>query len=461
MMQKTTSILIYALFLAYLPSAYAGIEGLPESVDAEQQEALLEAPTAAEVETARLLDEAQLLDGQQLPNVLLSKEQIKRAKQAIKTLTISDFILQKYDQLQTPSIVDLSTAMQYQSNFPSLTVTNQYAVQLSRLLFNDFATQAKSLPFYSKPIRPEDTAGGWDSKADAKSKDVKAFGWVKGSWEANAMLGWDVGAWQLDGENAIKSPELEDLSSYPKVWAGPVVSDMTRYHKKNDKMIARVYFNGGEYSSSFQPIMQGIWALAKRQNLSIAVSIDTSTNVHELSYPLQFKGRIPLYIVTPDGLVPAMLVSARLNNSGECNTGNWFELELENEKPIAMWAFLALPKPELAKSILIKRETYVPNTFKYDQEYMVGTRKVLALSWKGNLLPSLKIIATRFDYNLEKYDDKGKLNSKSTLGSTWGSEVFLDNKVVTQVKDSQNKMVDSVNYGDKIHSGEFGDCPTR
>ena len=86
---------------------------------------------------------------------------------------------------------------------------------------------------------------------------------------------------------------------------------------------------------------------------------------------------------------------------------------------------------------------------------------MLALSWIGNVLPPLKIIATRFDYNLEEYDDKSKLKSITTLGSTWGGEVFLDNKVVTKVKDYQNKMVDSVNYGKQIHAGEFGDCPTR
>ena len=450
-MKKPLSVVMLTLLLAQVPSVFGRIEGLPEDVSVEQENALLEAPTASEVEAARLLDDAQLVDGEQLPNVLWNKQQIKRAKQVIKELTISDFILQRYDPLQTPRIVDLSTTRQYSGgNFPSLTTYNQHVAQLSRLLFNDFATQAKSLPFYSKPIPPEDTAGGWEDKSGKPTPPSKM------------TSGWDNGAWQLDGENAVKNPGLEELSNLPKVWAGPVVNDnVVRYRKKDDKTIARVYFNNGEYSSSFLTIMQGVWALAKLNDLGVAVSIDNSTNAYELSYPLQFNLRLPLQIVTPDGLVPATLVSARLNNSGECNMGNWLELELAEKKPISMWAFLAFPVPELAKSTMIKRETYVPNTFIAGQEYMVGARKMLALSWIGNVLPPLKIIATRFDYNLEEYDDKSKLKSITTLGSTWGGEVFLDNKVVTKVKDYQNKMVDSVNYGKQIHAGEFGDCPTR
>lgn len=439
MIKKPISAFAFVLLSAYLSSAYADIEGLPDGVEVEQQEALLEAPTAAEVEAARLFEESQLVDGEQLTNALLNKEQIKQAKQAIKALTISDFILQRYDQPQAPAVVDLSTAMQYpSSNFPSLTAYNKNTQAFSQLLFNDFARQAQSLSLAAKP---------------------------KKLFAHKIESGWDTGAWQADGENAIKNPSLGDLSGFAKVWAGPVVNDnVVRYRKKDDKTIARVYFNGdgsNNFYSQFHPIMQGIWALAKLNDLGVAVSIDNSTNEYELSYPLLFNLRMPLLIVTPDGLVPATLTTARLNNSGECNMGNWLELELADEKPISMWAFLVFPVPELAKSTIIKRENYVPSTFISDQEYMVGTRKMLALSWKGNVLPPLKIIATRFDYNLEDYDDKGKLKSKSTLGSTWGSEVFLDHKVVTKVKDYQNKMVDSVNYGNQIHAGEFGDCPTR
>lgn len=438
-MKKPLSAVMFTLLLVQLSNAYARVDGLPEGVSVEQESALFEAPTVSEVEAARLLDDEQLVDGEQLPNVLLSKEQIKRAKQAIKELSISDFILQRYDSLQTPRIVDFPTTSQFSGNtFPSLTTSNQNVLQFSQLLFNDFAKQAQSLSLATK--LPKLFAHKIES-------------------------GWDTGAWQADGENAIKNPSLDDLSGFAKVWAGPVVNDnVVRYRKKEDKTIARIYFNNDEYGRYSEPtkqLMQGIWALAKLNDLGVAVSIDNSTNAYELSYPLQFNLRLPLQIVTPDGLVPATLVSARLNNSGECNMGNWLELELADEKPISMWAFLAFPVPELAKSTIIKRETYTPDTFISDQEYMVGERKMLALSWKNQVLPPLKIVATRFDYNLEEYDDKGKLKRKSTLGSAWGSEVFLDNKVVTKVKDYQNKIVDSVNYGKQIHAGEFGDCPTR
>lgn len=454
-MKKRLSVVMFTLLLMRLSSAYARVDGLPEDVSVEQESALIEAPTASEVEAAILFDDAQLVDGEQLPNVLLNKEQIKRAKQAIKELSISDFILQRFHTLKTPQIVELSTTRQFSgSNFPNITTYyKQNALQFSQLLFNDFANQAKSLPFYTKPIPPVDTAGGWENPPDNPLPPYKI------------TSGWENVEWPMDGENAVKNPDLEELSGLPRAWAGPVVNDnVVRYRKRDDKTIARVYFNNDEFGRDSKPtkqLMQGIWALAKLNHLSLAVSIDNSTNAYELSYPLKFNVRLPLHIVTPEGLVAATLVSARLNNNSDCNTGSWIELELDNEKPIAMWAFLALPVPALAKSVVIRRETYVPDTFISDQEYMVGERKMLALSWKNQVLPPLKIVATRFDYNHEEYDDKNKLKSKTTLGSTWGSKVFLDHKVVTKVKVDQNKLVDSVNYGEQIHAGEFGDCPTR
>ena len=142
--------------------------------------------------------------------------------------------------------------------------------------------------------------------------------------------------------------------------------------------------------------------------------------------------------------MPATLITARLNDKGECNTGNWIELELASEKPIAMWAFLALPTPELAKSAKISRQNYEADKANPDSEYMVGLRKVLVVDWKENVLPELKIIATRYDYNSEEYNEKGEITKRHTLDSTWGSEVFSDSHVEGS-----------------IHEGEFGDCATK
>ena len=453
-MKKLLTVLTCAILLTQSHLAWAGIENLPETASAAQTSALLQTPTEAEAELATV--DEQDVDGEKLTNVLLSKEQIKQAKLAIKSLTITDFILQNpYEPPQPPNIVELALAsIDASANFPKLEVYyKKNALQFSRVLFKDFSNQAKSLPLYSKPIPPEDTAGGWENKSDKPTPTSKI------------TSGWDTGAWQTDGDNAVKSPDLEELSNLPKVWAGPVVNDnVVRYHKKEDKTIARVYFGedgNGNFYSQFQPLMQGLWAFSKHNNIDIAVSLEQSTSQHGLAFPLLFNLRMPLQIVTPEGLVSATLTAAHLNKSGECNTGSWIELELDNEKPITMWAFLAFPVPSLAKSAVIKREIYTPDTFIRDQEYMVGARKMLAISWKNQILPPLKIVATRFDSNLEKYDNKGKLKSKSTLGSTWGSEVFFDKKTSRKVKVDTNKMIDVVNYGELIHAGEFGDCPTK
>lgn len=434
-MKKSFLVFAFAISLIQTHVVWADIENLPESVSGAQVSDLLKTPTADEAEEAILRADEQGANGENLSNVLLSREQIKQAKQAIKKLTITDFIYQKYESSQAPDIVGLEAEPYNGTSFPKLnTYYTQNTLQFSRLLFDDFAKQAKSLPFPAQPKPQDEIAGGWEPNKLSLMPKI------------GITSSWDTGAWPIDGDNAIKNPDLDELSNLPKVWAGPVVNDnVVRYHKKNNKTIARVYFNGeGSGYSRFQPFMQGIWAFARLHHIDISVSLEQNANQYALAFPLLFNLRMPIHIVTPDGLVPATLITARLNDKGECNTGNWIELELASEKPIAMWAFLALPTPELAKSAKISRQNYEADKANPDSEYMVGLRKVLVVDWKENVLPELKIIATRYDYNSEEYNEKGEITKRHTLDSTWGSEVFSDSHVEGS-----------------IHEGEFGDCATK
>lgn len=195
------------------------------------------------------------------------------------------------------------------------------------------------------------------------------------------------------------------------VWAGPTVKEgVASYRQGNGEMFVRLSMAENQGTEIYR------WAQAFGHRLDLQLAVSDQARYAHSPLILEAKTDIPVWIVSPEGLLPARLKGFR--SGGEaCDGSQWMELHYVGEAKPAVWAVLALADQNLAKSALVRR---VKNT--EELGYRETRRSELSLTWPQGKLPALRILARRFDWM--EADKSGLPDPKRSLGYAWGSQVL-------------------------------------
>lgn len=194
-------------------------------------------------------------------------------------------------------------------------------------------------------------------------------------------------------------------------WAGPSVKEgSASYRQDNAGMFVRLAMEEKQGTEIYR------WAQAFGHRIDLRLVAGDQPRYPHSSLILEGKTDIPVWIVSPEGLLPARLSAFRSGGTA-CEGSQWMELQYAGEAMPAVWAVLIFADQNLAKSAVVRR-------VKNNEElgYRETRRSELTLTWPQGKLPALRILARRFDWM--EADQTGLPDPKRSLGHAWGSQVL-------------------------------------
>jgi hypothetical protein len=170
--------------------------------------------------------------------------------------------------------------------------------------------------------------------------------------------------------------------SGPTVWSAPAVRDRAAsYRSEGGSTTIRV-------AAGAAPLL---WRMAAARGVAARLVLDDTGR--ELRWngrlPLRVELRLPVWLVTPQGLVAATLTGAR--GGSACDGGGWTSLQVAGNSQPAVWAILFLPDAATARAARVQRVAAPPKGPSGADQ--IGA---LEVSWAEQRLPALRIVAKRF-----------------------------------------------------------------
>jgi len=226
-----------------------------------------------------------------------------------------------------------------------------------------------------------------------------ATGW--GCQAASAPLRWQYSPWYEPEKSAYTELEFAAMA-----WAGPAVRDHAQYVENDGHTRIRV-------SRTQENSLKVLVAWAYQRGLPLKLSLDASKPLDSVKpLPILAKTNIPVWLVTPQGLVAARLTS--LHTGDPCLGGGWLELEAGAGLRPAIWAILFLPEEVRASAAIIERLKPEPDS----DPYLLAMHSKLTVSWPDMRLPMLTVSAKKFQWR--KYPQREK-ETPPILGTAWGT----------------------------------------
>lgn len=170
----------------------------------------------------------------------------------------------------------------------------------------------------------------------------------------------------------------------PIVWAGPAVRDgVASYRSEGGQTRIRLAIGGG----------QDLWRIAQARGVAVRVSLDDGGQplAWAAPLPLRLELQLPVWLVTPQELLPATLTVLR---TGDSCAGGHTELRLAGERQPPVWAVLFLPDEAAGRAARVRRIAPPPEPEGQSPQADAVSR--LELSWPDRRLPTLHLVAKRF-----------------------------------------------------------------
>jgi len=205
-------------------------------------------------------------------------------------------------------------------------------------------------------------------------------------------LRWQYSPWYEPEKSAYTELEFAAMA-----WAGPAVRDHAQYVENDGHTRIRV-------SRTQENSLKVLVAWAYQRGLPLKLSLDASKPLDSVKpLPILAKTNIPVWLVTPQGLVAARLTS--LHTGDPCLGGGWLELEAGAGLRPAIWAILFLPEEVRASAAIIERLKPEPDS----DPYLLAMHSKLTVSWPDMRLPMLTVSAKKFQWR--KYPQREKRNT--------------------------------------------------
>lgn len=222
----------------------------------------------------------------------------------------------------------------------------------------------------------------------------------------NSPLVWsyELPDWSGSGTNAFT-----ELNIGAMAWAGPAVRDHAQYVDMADRTRTRIRIDHTPYP------LKELAAWTHQHGQALKLSLDNSLPLDsETPMPVVARVDVPVWLITPQGLVTARLTGLHTGNA--CVGGGWLELEVAGGARPAIWAILFLPEKALASRAVVKRQIPAPNP----EAYLLAAHSQLAVSWPDKRLPTLNITAKQFQWR--NYPQREN-DTPPVLGTAWGTTI--------------------------------------
>jgi hypothetical protein len=170
----------------------------------------------------------------------------------------------------------------------------------------------------------------------------------------------------------------------PAVWAGPAVRDgVASYRSQGGQTRIRLAIGDPH----------ALWQMARARGVAATLALDDEGQPLPWSarLPVRVQLQMPVWLVTPQELLPATLTAAR---TGDACEGGYTELRLAGERQPPVWAVLFLPDEAAGRAARVRRIGPPPEP--EGQSPQAGAVSRLELSWPDFRLPTLHLVAKRF-----------------------------------------------------------------
>jgi hypothetical protein len=167
------------------------------------------------------------------------------------------------------------------------------------------------------------------------------------------------------------------------VWSGPAVRDGVAVYR-NDGADTRIRLAIGDSHE--------LWQLAQARGVAVRMALDDAGQPLPWGGPLpiHLELQVPVWLVTPQALLPAMLTAMR---SGDSCQGGYVEVRVAGDQQPPVWAVLFLPDEAAGRAARIRRLAPPPQP---EGQSASGKTSRLELSWPDRRLPTLHLVAKQF-----------------------------------------------------------------
>lgn len=169
------------------------------------------------------------------------------------------------------------------------------------------------------------------------------------------------------------------------VWSGPAVRDGVAQYR-SDGSGTRIRLAIGDAAQ--------LHALAAARGAALRVQLDDAGRPlrWDEALPLKLTTALPVWLVTPQELLPATLTTLR---TGSACDGGHLELALAGPRQPPVWALLFLPDEATARAARVRRLP-LPAPKPDEPAPVASQTSRLEVAWPDGTLPTLQVVAKRF-----------------------------------------------------------------
>lgn len=194
----------------------------------------------------------------------------------------------------------------------------------------------------------------------------------------------DHAAPHLGATRLLWDGQVDATAGDALVWSGPAVKHgVAHYRSVGDHTVLRL--------SSAAAHLDDLYRWAQRHGTALHFTLDGDAPLAlDRPVPVRVSLRLPVWLVTPQALLPATLTALR--GGGPCLGGDWIELELPGQQQPAVWATLFLPDAATAAAASVRRLPPEPP----GPGSAATTVSRVELSWPDHRLTPLLLTAKQF-----------------------------------------------------------------